>query len=524
MTASPNKMSHADRRIARNTVFLCGRMLVIMAISVYTSRVILEALGIDDFGIYNLIAGIIVLFSFLSNALLASCQRYLSVAVGMNDMRHLQRTFATALAIHVAMAVVIALLTEALGLWLLDNSLNIPPERMEATQWVFQLMVLSMVFQVIRIPYTAAVISHERMDIFAYIGLVEAVLKLLIVFMLWIAPFDKLIYYSWLTVGVNVVILLWFMVIARFSLARYRLSIKGDTRLALEMMSFTGWNLLGGVADVAYKQGTSIILNIFYGVALNATMGIVNQVRMAVASFTANLQTAANPQIIKRFSMNDMSGFTSLVFSISKFSAMLMLLVALPLIANMDFILSIWLVKIPPYAGSFCILMLVFCIIDALHGPLWTAMEATGHIRKTQIWVSVVLLLNLPLTWAAFALDCAPESMIVIQIAVTAFTLVVRMRCLRPISPLRRGPYFTHVLLPLAGVVLLGSAATAAVMVFMDNGWLRLFGGGAAIFLITALASYFCGCSVKERAIINEKLLSVLHRKGAGDSAERSEP
>lgn len=517
-TGSATAVSHGanNRRIARNTLFLAFRMLLIMGISIYTSRVIIDVLGEQDYGLYTLIAGIIVLFSFLSNALLTSCQRFLSIAVGAADNHKMQQTFTTAVILHVLIAIVIALITEGVGLWVvherLYDLLKIPADRIDAAITVFQLMVLAMITQIVRIPYTAAVIAHERMDLFAYTGMVEAVLKLAIVYLLCLGGFDKLIYYSWLVVGVNVVILLWFMAIARFGLARYRLRRGGSRSMARNMLSFTGWNLLEGFADVGYKQGSSIILNSFFGLALNATLGLVTQMRTAIWSFTVNLQTAATPQIIKRFSAGDTEGYTTLVYSICKFSTMIIMAIAFPLIVNIGFVLDLWLIKIPPYCQSFCCLMLAYCIIDALQSPLWIAMEATGKIKLSQILTSITLLLNLPLMLLAFRQGMSPNALWLIQICVCFLLLYVRMSCLRPMSPLRWGPFLSRVCRPLVWVLLVGLAAMAATAWLFPPGWTRLLIGGTGTFLLIAAASVTLGCTRAERAIIFGRVRKLLAR------------
>lgn len=509
MTSALDTNHSSNKRVAKNSLYLLGRMLLIMVITFYTSRVVLDALGIDDFGIYNLIGGVIVMFSFLSNALLNSCQRYLSVAVGSGEQERMQATFSTSLGLHVLMALIVGVLTEILGLWLLYTRLNIPPSRMDAAFWVFQVMTLATMFQIMRIPFTAIVVSHEKMGFFAVTSLVEAALKLLVVYLLWISPWDKLVFYSWLILGVNVLMLMWFMAIVRFRFDAYRLNLRIHRGLSTEMVSFTGWNLLGGIADVGYKQGTSIILNIFFGVAFNATMGIVNQVRNAVFSFSTNVQMAAGPQIIKRFSAGDDSGFESLVCSVAKFSVFLMMCVGLPIIANIDFVLDLWLDEVPPHCASFCVMIVVFCIVDSQNGPLWTAMEATGRIKTTLVVTSILLLLNLPFTYLAFSAGMAPDSMLAIQIAVTVAVICARLICLRPISVISFVPYCRNVVLPLLPVGLVGVAALWLSVTLMPSGWGRLWLSLPMIMVPLSGAMFLFGCTGGERRVFLNKLKQI---------------
>lgn len=450
-----SKNSASNKQIAKNTIFLFVRMLLVMGISIYTSRIILGTLGVEDYGLYTVIAGVVVLFSFLDSALNNSSQRYLSIAAGEGDNRKIETVFSTSFMLHFGLAIFIGLLTELVGLYLLKHHLNIPPNNYSVALVTFHIVVITTMVNVVNVPFNAVIIANEKMGFYAYASIVETTLKLLIVYSLSFFDSNKLILYSLLLLGIHITMLTWRMLYVFTKFKGYRIRMKYNAALFKEMTAFTGWNLFGGIADVGYKYGTNIILNIFYGVTLNATMGISNQVRAAIFSFAVNLQTAAYPQITKRCHQNDDEGFRSLVLRISKYAFLLIAMIGLPILLNINYILDIWLVNPPPYSDLFCFYIIIFCLVDSLHGPLWVAIQASGKIRMTQIAVSIVLLLNLPLTYLAFTAEYAPIYMLYIQIAVCLLTLIVRIYYLQKATTIRFPNYVQRVLKPIFIVCLL---------------------------------------------------------------------
>ncbi len=445
-----------NKRIAKNTIMLYIRMLLIMAVTLYTSRVILEVLGVEDFGIYNIIAGVIVLFSFLNSAMTTATQRYLSIAIGKNDGLLVQKVFSTSLLSHLILVGIVLVLSESIGLWFVNTQLDIPLERKSATNIIYHVVIITTCFSIIRIPFNASIIANERMPFYAYISVIEAILKLVIVWALKLFPYDKLILYSILLLFVTIVVNMVYIIYCMRNLDNQRISLRTNWDLFKEMSSFASWNLFGGIADVGYKQGTNIILNIFCGVVLNATMGIVNQIRTAVYTFVSNLQTAANPQIIKLYASKDIPNFHKLICSISKYSVYLMLFLSVPLILNMEFVLNLWLKNPPEYSVVFSQLILIFCILDSLSGPLWTAMQAMGQIRSFMMVTSFCLLLNLPFTYIALWYGYPPESMLIIQILVVILTLFVRLLFVRKYAILKIRCYLSTVIVPIFLVILFG--------------------------------------------------------------------
>lgn len=381
-----------SKRIAKNTLLLYFRMILIMVVSLYTSRIILNELGVEDFGIYNLVAGVVILFSFLSNAMITATQRYLSIAIGKKDEKYIQAVFSTSLLSHFFLIFFIFLAAETIGLWLINAKLEIPADRMSATNFVYQLAILTTCVNIIRIPYNASIIANERMSFFAYVSIVETFLKLAVVWALAITPGDKLVIYSFLLLLVAIVIdIAYWYYCQRFLLAN-KFYLKTNKKLFVELTSFSVWNLFGGLADIGYKQGTNIILNLFWGVSINAVLGITNQIRNALVPFIGNLQLAVNPQMVKSYALGDYEYFKILVYRISKYSYFLMLIIVFPIIFNIDLILELWLKNPPEHTAIFAILTSVYCLVDSLTGPLWAAMQAGGKIKRFQIVTGICLL------------------------------------------------------------------------------------------------------------------------------------
>lgn len=444
-----------SKRIAKNTLLLYFRMILIMVVSLYTSRIILNELGVEDFGIYNLVAGVVILFSFLSNAMITATQRYLSIAIGKKDEKYIQAVFSTSLLSHFFLIFFIFLAAETIGLWLINAKLEIPADRMSATNFVYQLAILTTCVNIIRIPYNASIIANERMSFFAYVSIVETFLKLAVVWALAITPGDKLVIYSFLLLLVAIVIdIAYWYYCQRFLLAN-KFYLKTNKKLFVELTSFSVWNLFGGLADIGYKQGTNIILNLFWGVSINAVLGITNQIRNALVPFIGNLQLAVNPQMVKSYALGDYEYFKILVYRISKYSYFLMLIIVFPIIFNIDLILELWLKNPPKHTAIFAILTSVYCLVDSLTGPLWAAMQAGGKIKRFQMVTGICLLLNLPVSYLFLMYGYAPSVVLIIQIVITGFTVGVRVLFVKYYLQFSIRNYVREVIFPIVFVTAL---------------------------------------------------------------------
>ena len=402
-------------------------MLILMLVSLYTSRVVLAALGVEDYGIYNVVGGIVVLFTFINNAMITSTQRYLNYELGRNDLQRAKKVFAISLNIHIFIALIVLLLAETIGLWFLNTTIQYPEYREFAVQVTYQLSILTTCVKIIRAPYNAAIIAHEKMSFYAYLSIFEAILQLGIVFMLMTYSADRLILYSVLLCVVAIIVNLCYYAYCRkkFEICQY--TLYKDKTLYRQLLSFSGWSLLGGVANMGASQGLNMLLNVFFGVTVNAAMGIATQVNSAVTSFVHSFQTAFNPQIVKSYASGNHSYFIKLILSTSKYSYLLLFILALPIYICCPEVLSIWLTKVPDYAVSFCRLMLIFALLDALQGPLWYSVQATGKIKTYQTLMSFMILANLPIAYICLKLGYSPNSVLVIRCIINLATLFVRL-------------------------------------------------------------------------------------------------
>lgn len=411
-----SKYTSENKRIAKNTLALYARTVIVMVVSLYVSRVLLDKLGVDDYGVYNVVGSIVVLFSFLNNALTSASQRFLTVALGEGDNVKMIRVFNTSVSIQFILVLVAFVLLEIVGTWFLNNRLNIPDGRLEAANYAFQFSILTFCFHFIRVPYSASVVAYERLDFFAYASIIDAILKLSIAYMIGISGFDKLITYAFLLALESFSLLLIYKVFCtrRFKTCTYNKIL--DKSIFREMFMFSGWTLLGGFSNVATQNGFLFMLNVFCGVIANAAMGIANQVWTALVTFVGSFQTSFQPQIVKSYAQGEIGRMHSLINSTSKFSFALMFLPASLLIINIDLVLELWLENVPEKAGYFCQILIICSIVDAVTGPLNCAVTATGKIAKYQILITISFLLDLIISFLLFKIGIEPYLILVSRI------------------------------------------------------------------------------------------------------------
>lgn len=494
-------MGADTRKIAKNTIFLYFRMLLVLAVSLYTSRIVLQELGIDNYGVYNLVQSIIIIFSFLKISLNNSLQRYFNHSLGKNNKQKLQEFYSTGFSVLAIVAIIILIMLETIGLWLLNYKLNLTSVNLKIVNIIYQLSVVSLLFQIFRTPFESLIMAHERMHFYAWISIVESLLKLGVAFILIVFTGDELLLYSILILGVTIIINIIYSLYCR----RFKLSIFGYFNRASfkELASFSWWNVLGSIADLGYQQGTGLILNSFYGVALNATMGITNSVKDNTFNFVRNVVDATRPQIYKTYSGGEGETFSRLIFYLSKVSYYLFFIITILLIFNMDYILKLWLGIVPPYCTIFCTLILVFCLVDSLIGPLWTGAQAYGKIKIYQLISSSILLLNLPLTYIVFSAGMEPYSMLYIQIIVCMLSLIYRIYFLYKKHLISLKKYFNIVILPISLVTIIVVSACMLINWIMNyEGLLRLLYNTPLYLAVVLSTIWFVGIGKKERKLI----------------------
>lgn len=396
------QLAENNKRIAKNTLLLYIRLFVTMVIGLFTSRVILSTLGVTDYGVNNVVAGFVAMFSMFTNSLSAAISRFLTFNLGKGDAEKLKTVFSTSVNIMIAMAIIVTIVAEIFGLWFLNSKLNIPADRMYAANWVFHFSVITFAVNLISIPYNASIIAHEKMDVFAYISILEVVLKLAVVYMLYISPLDKLITYSFLLLLVSVFIRIVYGIYCSRKLEECCYSMVFDRTLLKEMGGFAGWNMLGTACNMFNTQGVNILMNLFFGVVTNAARGIVNQVESVIVQFVSNFTTALNPQVTKSYASGNLDYMHSLVYKGTKFSYYLILIMALPFMFEAEFVLKLWLGEYPEEAPLFLRLAIIATMVDRLGNTTAVAAWATGNIKKYYIIVSATIIFVFPLTYIAY--------------------------------------------------------------------------------------------------------------------------
>lgn len=504
-----------NKRIAKNTLLLYVRMLATMAISLYTSRIVLVTLGIEDFGIYNVVAGVVSVFLFLNNSMSISVQRYLSFDMGKcgnSSTSRLQQIFNIALIVHVIIALLVLVLSETIGLWFVETHLNIPANRMYAVRWVYQFSILTCLIAIIQVPYNAVIISNERMAIYAYLSILEVVLRLVIVYFLCVGDIDKLILYSILTFFVSFVIALsyWIYCKSRFKEVKFR--FLWNKTLFAEILSFACWSSLGEIAWTCVQQGVNIVLNMFFGPVVNAARAVSVQVQSAVMRFVTNFQMAVNPQIIKRYAANEKDEMKSLLFRSTCFSYYLLLFISMPILIETSALLSLWLGVVPEYTVPFCRLMIIVSLIDTLSNLFSTVAKAYGKIRMYQIIVSSLLMLNLPFSYLLLAWGARPESTLVVYGLISVTLIFVRIYLLNKMIGLSLISFLREVMCDITKVTFLSVVISCLPLLLFSSGIYRMFFSLVFSLSVVSIVVYFIGLHQSERHLLLQCIYKFIHR------------
>ncbi len=502
-----NKENFIDnKRIAKNTLMLYMRMMVLMFIGLFTSRVILDALGVEDYGISNVVAGFIALFATVTQSMSSTISRYITYHLGKGSNDDLRNVFQTSVNVQILYSLVVLILAETIGLWFLNTQLVIPEGRMIAANWLYQFSVVSMIITLISVPYDASIISHERMSVFAYISIFEAVAQLLVAYSLYLSLIDNLILFGILTAVVQ-----WTkrMIMMRycsrhFNECHYKPSL--DKKLFKEMFVFAGWNFIGSSASVLRDHGGNILINLFFGPAINAANGIAMTINSKVMLFANNFQVALNPQITKSYASGNLSGVHGLISRGARFSFYLMLIIVLPLMLNMENILHLWLKNVPEHTVWLSRLALLFVMTETLSGPILTAVKANGNIRNYHIIVGGILLLNVPTAYCFFKMGGEPEMLFVAAIIIGHLALLARLiisKKLIGISPLH---FIINVYCKVWLVAIVASAIPVAINMNMEQGTMRTVLVTIVSVVTTCISIYYVGCSKQEKNTILSKL------------------
>lgn len=500
------------KRIAKNTLILYVRTLFIMLVALYTSRVILNTLGVSDFGICNVVGGVVGMFSVISSSLSTSISRFITFELGHGDINKLRRIFSTSVNIQIGIALIIVLLAECVGVWFVNNKLNIPADRLVAANWVFQCSLLSFATGLISVPYNACIIAHEHMSVFAYMSILETILKLVIVYMLLISPYDKLISYSILFFFVAIIMRViygWYCK-SRFVECNYKFIY--DKPLIKEMTGFAGWSFFGNTAYMLNTQGVDMLINIFFGVTLNAAKGVASQVQNAVMQFVGNFTVAINPQITKSYASGEREYMNKLVCRGARFSYFLLLIFTIPIVCEADYILHLWLKTVPEYAPVFLRLMLFGTLMTLLGNTMLTAIQATGNIRRYQIWITITGCFVFPLTWIAYKLGLPPESTYVIYIVIYFLLNFVRVYIAKGLMNFPIRLYLFDVVFRVVIVSIIAFILPLLVIHYLEPGFVRLCISCVVGLISSLMTINILGLESVEREIIYKKVSHLLSK------------
>lgn len=510
---SSNKFSNG-RRVAKNTLMLYSRMLLLLLVSLYTAKVMLDALGTVDYGLNNVVAGVVALFTFLNGTLNTSTSRYLNYEMGKGSLGDLKKVFSAAFFNHGLLALVVVFLGETVGLFIVNNVLTIPEGRLFACNVTFQIVIINTFLILIQTPYSALVISYETMNLYAYLGIFEAVAKLGTCFAVQYIQYDRLITLSVLQLMVHVIVfLIYYLYCKRKHKTVAKIVFKIDRQLSCSMLKFTSWGVLGSLARMLKTQGISVLINIFCGPAVNAANGIAYRINSAIMGFTTGFTMALNPQITKTYAANQMSDMKKLLFRGGKFSFFLLLFLGLPLIFEMRFVLRMWLGdSVPAYTADFAILVLLLSMIESYTYSIGCAIQATGNIRNYQLVISGITLLNFPVSYIFFRVGFSPTIALKISVCISFVTLIVRLFFMERQLSIRPSDYIKNVFLRTIPVGFLCSIIPYGVSTHLDEGCKRFFLLVSLSTLSNLFIVYWIGMNREERAFVKDVVAKKIRR------------
>ena len=488
-----------SRRIARNTLMLYVRMFFLMIVGLYTSRVVLEALGENDFGIYNVVGGVVAMFTVISGALNSAVSRFITFEMGKGAGARLDKVYSTAVSIQIILSVIIVLLAEPAGLWFIDNEMTIDPLRIPAARQVLHLSILAFVINLMSVPQMASITAHERMSAYAYIGILDGMLRLGAALLIAHSHSDRLVVYAVLMTFSVLVVRASYGLYCRINFPECRYRPVFDKGLMKEMFSFAGWNFIGVASGVLRDHGGNILVNLFSGPAVNAARGMAYQLSGTVQNFVTNFMTAVNPQITKSYASGDHEFMFSLMRKASRMSFYLLFLLALPVLFNMEQLLGIWLKDVPEHTAAFASLFMVLALSESVSHPLVTAMLATGRIRNYQLLVGGLQLMNFPVSYIILKAGAAPEMTVVVAIVISQLCLAARLFMLRKMISLSVGEFLRRVYFNVIAVTLLALPLPWLADTLIPGGFLGIC-ISVCVCLISASASILAvGCSGNER-------------------------
>lgn len=503
---------HNKKRIAVNTLFLYLRMLMTMSIGLFTTRIVLAALGESDYGIYNVVGGFVAMFGMLSASMAAAAQRFLSYEIGKGENGDIKSTFTNSILIHIILALVILVIGETAGVWFVNTQLNIPECRYHTANIVYQYSLATFLINILSVPYNAALIAFEKMKAFAYVSILEALAKLSIAYYLVITSSDKLLLYALLQAIVAILIRVLYSWYVKRNIKECKCTWRFYKPQLKEMLSFAGWNMFGATAGVVNGGGINVLLNVFFGTIVNAARGIAMQVQNAVSSFVFNFQLAMSPQIIKTHAAGDDEEMFELIFKGARYSFILMLFLSVPVLFEAQYLLNIWLVETPEHTVRFLQISLVGSLSNALSQPLSYAMHASGKVRNYQIVCGTTSIMCLPATYLILKFGGSPESAF-ISVAVFALLFIIaQLFMLRPMIGISIKDFVLKVIMRSYALFGISLVLPFFVYICCDDSFLSFLIIGIISVLSVLLCSYTFGVDADERLMIKNKVKSIIQK------------
>lgn len=500
-------MNNNSKRIAKNTLYLYLRMAVLMAVSLFTSRIVLDKLGVEDFGIYNVVGGVAVLFTFFSSSLTNASQRFLTIELGRQDLQKANTVFNQHLIFYTMIVGGVIILAETIGLWFVYNKLIIPPERLFAVVWIYQLTIASLCLTLLGIIFNSSIIAHENMNVFSFLGIFEGISRLAIVYMLSIADMDRLVLYGFLMFLVTLLLQGFYMIYCFRHYVECKLRFVWDKNLLKETNAIVGWNIAGTAVYAINDSGINILLNMFFGPAVNAARAVSFQISGSVGNFATNFFTSVRPQMMKSYAAGDYKYMMTLFYNSSKYSFFLLWILCLPIAFTCKEILRFWLVEVPQYTDAFTLWVLAYSLINSLNNPIWTIALATGKLKYYILIGSGIFLLIFPFSYIVLKLGCSPVSVFTVMVAIRLIYLLVVLRIIKAYIPLTSKDYITKVAFPIIKVVMVSLVIASIMYHIMPTSILFIFFYCIMTIIISLGCIWRLGISENERNIIKTVII-----------------
>ena len=506
--------SNKNTTLAKNAIFLSIRMVFVMFVSLYTSRVFLHALGVEDFGINNVVCGFVAMFSFLNTSLANGIQRFYNSEMSTSGEDGVKLVYNSALLIQGTIAILVVILLETIGIWYIDNKMVIPVERLSTAMWIYQFSVISSALVIMQTPYSAAVMAYEKMNYYAIVGIVDVLLKLALALIIPYVSGDHLLFYGAMMLGITLLSFIMYVGYAKIKFAALKLKCNVQQDLLKQMITFSGWNFFGTFACMIREQGLNMVLNLFFGPVVNAARGIAYQVSSALQGFVSNVSVAAKPQMVSSFAEGNADRTMRLMYSMSKLSFFILYIMAVPVCLEIDYILHLWLGDVvPEHTANFVVLVILTNFMNNLNAPLSNVVYATGKMRNYEVTFSIINFLIIPVAYIALLLGCSPEVAFISYFVMTVFVQIGCLYVLKTITTISLSEYFLKLCSPLLIFSVVTLPLPYAVWFVMPVGFLRLVCVTSVAIIVAALLFYLIVLNAKEKSMVVSYSHKLLARK-----------